>query len=141
MKKMPSDFKPGMKGLNKILGNLESEIMELIWRKDVEVTVRDIFEELCLKREIAYTTVMTIMGRLAEKKILKKRKKGNTSYFIPAMSREEFTTSVVGNVVDSLLEDFAEATFAHFASRVKGSDQEKINKLEKMLEKAEEDLK
>ncbi|EEG78193.1 BlaI/MecI/CopY family transcriptional regulator [Dethiobacter alkaliphilus] len=133
MKKLPVDFKPGMQGLNKILGNLESEIMDIIWRKDCEVCVRDVFEDLAARRKIAYTTVMTIMGRLSDKKILEKRKQGNTSFFIPAMSRDEFTQGVVGNVLDSLLEDFADATLAHFMTRVKSDDRETIEKLEKLL--------
>ncbi len=133
MKHVPTDFKPGMQGLNKVLGNLESDIMEVIWRKDCEVCVRDVFEELASRREIAYTTVMTIMGRLADKKLLKKRKQGNTSYFVSAMTREEFDENVVVNVVDSLLEDFADVTMAHFISRVGKKDREAITKLEKLL--------
>lgn len=133
MKRIPNDYKPGMQGLNKVLGNLESEIMDLVWRKDCEVCVRDIFEDLASRREIAYTTVMTIMGRLSDKKILHKRKEGNTSYFLPSMSRDEFTQNVVGNVVDSLLEDFAEVTLSHFISRVRRNDRETIDKLEKLL--------
>lgn len=133
MKRLPVDFKPGMQGLNKVLGNLESDVMDIIWRKDCEVCVRDVYEELASRREIAYTTVMTIMGRLAEKKILYKRKESNTSFFVPVMTRVEFTNNVVGNVVDSLLEDFAEATLSHFLSRVRRDDRETIEKLEKLL--------
>jgi predicted transcriptional regulator len=130
---VPIDFKPGMQGLNKVLGNLESDIMDIVWQKDCEVCVRDVFEELASRREIAYTTVMTIMGRLSDKKILNKRKEGNTSYFLPVQTRDEFTQGVVGNVVDSLLEDFAEATLSHFISRVSRNDRDTIEKLEKLL--------
>lgn len=133
MKRVPIDFKPGMQGLNKVLGNLESDIMDIVWQKDCEVCVRDVFEELASRREIAYTTVMTIMGRLSDKKILNKRKEANTSYFLPVQTRDEFTQGVVGNVVDSLLEDFAEATLSHFISRVSRNDRETIEKLEKLL--------
>jgi len=127
------DFKPGQNGLNKMLGSLESEVMDIIWRKGCEVCVRDIFEELASRREIAYTTVMTIMVRLSEKKILRKRKEGNVSFYEPALSRDEFTVSVVGSVVDSLLEDFAEVTMSHFLSRVGRHDLKTIAKLEKLL--------
>lgn len=129
----PIDYKPNMNGLNKVLGSLESDVMDIVWRKDCEVCVRDVFEELASRREIAYTTVMTIMARLADKKILTKRKEGNVSFYVPALSRDEFTSSVVGNVVDSLLEDFAEATLSHFISRVRRNDRETIEKLEKLL--------
>lgn len=133
MKRLTIDYKPGMHGLNKVLGSLESDVMDIIWRKDCEVCVRDIFEDLASRREIAYTTVMTIMGRLSDKKILNKRKEGNVSFFVPAMTRDEFTQNVVGNVVDSLLEDFADVTLSHFLTRVKRDDRETIEKLEQLL--------
>ncbi|MDO9534806.1 MAG: BlaI/MecI/CopY family transcriptional regulator [Bacillota bacterium] len=133
-KHFSNGFHPGMQGLSKVLGHLESEIMEIIWQKDCEITVRDVFEELLTRRSIAYTTVMTIMGRLAKKKLLKKWKTGKTSYFISAMSRDEFTRSMVGNVVDSLLEDFTEATLSHFIHRVKKEDSATIDQLEKLLQ-------
>ena len=132
-KHFPNGFQPGMQGLSKVLGHLESEIMEIVWQKDCEVSVRDVFEELLTRRKIAYTTVMTIMGRLAQKKLLKKWKTGKTSFFMPAMSRDEFTRSMVGNVLDSLLEDFSEATLSHFIHRVKKDDSATIDQLEKLL--------
>ena len=133
MKRPPVDFKSGKQGLSKVLGSLESEVMDIIWRKGCEVCVRDVYEYLASQREIAYTTVMTIMGRLADKNILQKRKEGNTAFYVPSMTREEFTSRVVGNVVDSLLEDFADVTLAHFVSRVQRDDKGTIEKLEKLL--------
>lgn len=133
MKRLMPDYKPGEQGLNKVLGNLESEIMDIIWQKDCEVSIRDIFEVLAARRKIAYTTVMTIMGRLAEKKILSKRIESNVLFFVPTMTREEFTDNVVGDVVDSLLEDFADATVARFINHVKENDRDTIERLEKML--------
>lgn len=134
MKRLMPDFKPGEQGLNKVLGNLESEIMDIIWQKDSEVTVRDIYEVIAARRKLAYTTVMTIMGRLAEKGILSKRMEGNVSLFTSAMSREAFTNNVVGSVVDSLLEDFADAAIARFVSRVGEGDRETLQRLEKLLD-------
>ncbi len=132
-KRFSFDFRPGMRGIGRMLGNLESQVMDVIWDKACEVSVRDVYEEIACHRKIAYTTVMTIMGRLAGKEILKKTKRGNVSYFEPTMSRGEFTESMVGEVVDSLLTDFADATLAHFVSRVQGEDLATIAKLEKIL--------
>jgi predicted transcriptional regulator len=136
--KLPVGFQPGRPGLGKVLGALENEIMEIIWSKGGEVCVREVHEVLAGRREIAYTTVMTIMGRLSDKKLLHKRKAGNAFYFQPSVSREEFTEKVVGSVLDALLEDFAEATLAHLASRVSAQDREKIARLEKLLAEAKD---
>lgn len=112
IKKIFSGYRPGKPGLEKVLGSLESEVMEVIWFKEAEVSVRDVYETLTLKRKIAYTTVMTIMGRLAEKKLLKKRKEGNAFLFIPAISKDEFTAQMIDNIVDDLLSDFSDAALA-----------------------------
>lgn len=132
------DYHPGRSGLKKVLGSLESEIMEVVWRKGEEVCVRDVLDEIATRREIAYTTVMTIMGRLAEKKLLDKRKQGQAFYFRPAMTREEFTGRVVGGVLDDLLADFGETAVAHFIDRVRHRDRDTIEKLEQILSELKE---
>ena len=68
-------FDPHKKGVRKILGDLEADIMEVVWSKTT-ITVREVFGELKKTREIAYTTVMTVMTRLAEKGLLQKNKTG-----------------------------------------------------------------
>ncbi len=139
IRKIFSGYRTGKPGLEKVLGSLESEVMELIWSNNIEVSVRDVYEALALKREIAYTTVMTIMGRLADKKLLTKRKEGNAFLFTPAIAKDEFTAQMVDNVVDDLLADFSDAALASFINRVGKKDRDSIEKLEKMLKTAREE--
>ena len=53
----------------------ELEIMKVVWELD-RATVRDVYEALLERRKIAYTTVMTMMKILEEKKYLKKNAGG-----------------------------------------------------------------
>src|SRR5215210_1351708 len=55
--------------LHKLLGDLELEIMELMWERK-QATVRDIVMQLRPTRPRAYTTIMTVMFHLAEKDLL-----------------------------------------------------------------------
>ncbi len=134
-------YQPGKPGLEKVLGSLESEIMDVIWQKNEEVTVRDVLEAVTRQRELAYTTVMTIMGRLAAKKLLIKRKIGNAFYFKAALSREEFTGQVVGGMIDDLLADFSDAALSHFVRRVGEKDRSVLEKLEQALAETKENQK
>ncbi|MHB1420314.1 MAG: BlaI/MecI/CopY family transcriptional regulator, partial [Bacillota bacterium] len=77
--------------------------------------------------------VMTIMGRLADKKILCKDKQGVAYHYTPAFTREEFTQRFVHEVIDGLLEEYAEVAFAHFVSRLQDEDETKIAQLERMI--------
>ena len=79
-------------------GELESEIMKIIWERG-EITVRDVHDLLAHKRPIAYTTVMTVMSRLARKKLLRRRKSGAQYVYRPALSNDEF----VGEAIVSML--------------------------------------
>ncbi len=133
-----SGYKPGKPGLEKVLGSLESEIMEVIWSSGREVSVREVLDVMQGNRELAYTTVMTIMGRLAEKKLLEKRKEGNAFLFKPVLSREEFTGYVVGGLIDDLLSDFSETTMSHFVRRIGEKDRSVLEKLEQALLEAKE---
>jgi BlaI family penicillinase repressor len=49
----------------------ELEIMKIVWERD-RSTVRDVYEALLERRKVAYTTVMTMMKILEQKKYLKK---------------------------------------------------------------------
>lgn len=138
IKRVFSGYRPGKPGLERVLGSLESEIMELIWRKSSEVSVRDLFEQLSLQREIAYTTVMTIMGRLADKKLLFKRKEGNAYLFAAAISKEEFTAQMVDSIVNDLLSHYSEAALASFVNRAGQKDLETIGQLEELLKAQKE---
>ncbi|MBZ0189133.1 MAG: BlaI/MecI/CopY family transcriptional regulator [Candidatus Obscuribacterales bacterium] len=103
-----ASFRFNQIGLKKFLGDLECEIMELAWKlaKPV-VTVREVYDALRKKREIAYTTVMTTMVRLSEKELLKIVDKiGLANCYTPAQSRDEFITSSVEHVLEIFFKEF-----------------------------------
>lgn len=134
-----SRFRPGKKGLQKALGDLEAEIMELVW-KETEVSVRHIHQLLEKKREIAYTTVMTVMGRLAEKGLLKKEKLGKMYLYQAALSEEEFNQSMAGSILSGLGGDLTRATLAYFVDNI-STDEETLDELEKLIKEKRESLK
>lgn len=114
-----STFHPGRPGLRKLLGDLEADIMQAVWeRGETEVTVREIHEALESSRKIAYTTVMTVMGNLARKGLLKTEKSGKAHLYRATQSYEQFTEQAVGRIVAELMKDFSAPAIAHFARAV-----------------------
>ncbi|MBU6428299.1 MAG: BlaI/MecI/CopY family transcriptional regulator [Cyanobacteria bacterium REEB65] len=120
-------FRPHKQGLQKILGELEAQIMEVVWQRPDGnlVTVRDVLSALNSRRKApyAYTTVMTVMGNLARKGLLEVDSQGQTHRYAAALTREVFTRQAVGQILDGLLADFSEPTIAHFARRVDSVDE------------------
>ncbi len=127
-------FDPHKKGLKKILGELESEIMEIIWRRG-QATVRDVFTILSRRREIAYTTVKTVMERLSTKKLLNQLKQSNAFVYTPSLSKESFTRSTIKEILSGLLEDFYEPVTTQFIDSMDDVKEEKIEELVALIEK------
>jgi len=131
-KNIISRFRPSKKGLEKVLGHLETDVLEIVWKMG-KVSVRDVYEKLQSQRKIAYTTVMTIMTRLAKKELLKKEKEGLAYLYIPVYSREEFMKNMVQEVIDGLLEDYSDIAFSHFVDRMSKEDESRIQVLEQII--------
>lgn len=132
LKKLISDFKPHKLGFRKVLGDLEADIMKVVWQKN-PVTVRDVYEQLRIEKSLAYTTVMTIMSRLADKGLLLKAAQGNAYIYTPSVSEAEFAKMVVSEVLDGLMEEFAEPALSHMVDKLGAEDKEKLDKLEEII--------
>ena len=127
-------FDPRKKGLRKILGDLETDVMEAIWDRG-QATVHDVHERLAAAdRDVAYTTVMTVMSRLADKGLLEKRKDGAAYVYTPVASKEEFTRSTVGRVLSELLDDFTAPAMSQFVDFVGEQDEAAIEALAKAID-------
>ena len=124
-------------GLGRVLGPREAEIMEIIWARD-SVIVAEIHEVLQSRGRIAYTTVMTIMGRLVGKGLLRRTLIGNTYHYAAAQTKKEVIRSVVEGVVDSLLREFAEPAFAYFLGRLREVDEDTLLRLEQRIKEQRE---
>ncbi len=72
------------------LGPLEAEILNIIWELS-SATVKDVHDRILAdpNRELAYTSVATVLRRLTEKGWLKCDKKGRTFYWQPMVSRQQ----------------------------------------------------
>lgn len=126
-------FRPDRPGIRKVLGDLEAEIMELIWARPVDqvTTVRDVFEEMYQQRRIAYTTVMNTMTRLAKKKLLRVEKREQAYAYMPTLTEQEFITRFVTHILQDLFINFSDATLAGLQTL---PDQETAQRARAMLE-------
>lgn len=121
-------FSPTQDGLVKVLGPLETEIMELLWKEQLG-TVKKIHRVLQERRDIAYTTVMTTMSRLAEKGILQRTRDGLAYLYRPAVTEEEFVSMFVKQVLDGLLDDFTDVTVGYVLDYMARHDPTQLRQL------------
>src|SRR5687767_12606042 len=76
--------------LGRGLGELETSVLEVLWLSDEPKTVREVHEALGPKRDLAYTTVLTVLDRLHDKRLVVRRRAGKAFLYEPRLSREEF---------------------------------------------------
>ena len=119
--------------LSDVLGPLEAEIMDAVWDQG-EVTVRDVHNALNSKHPIAYTTVMTTLGRLTDKGLLQRIEDQPAHRYSALMSRDQYASSTVKSVVDWLLGHFPDPAVAYFIDRVEDEDEEVIDRLRAAIE-------
>lgn len=96
------------------LGPLEAEAMAVLWQADGPVSVREVAERLNTGRDapLAYTTVMTVLSRLAGKGILVREQQGRGFVYTPAVA----DTAEIA--VRGVLAEFGDAALARFVERV-----------------------
>ncbi|MCG5433199.1 BlaI/MecI/CopY family transcriptional regulator [Mycobacterium sp. MYCO198283] len=105
------------------LGELERAVMDQLWSAPEPQTVRQVHEALSERRDLAYTTVMTVLQRLAKKDLVVQHRDDRAHRYAPRHGRDEL---VAGLMVDALeqAEDSGgrEAALVHFVERV-GADE------------------
>lgn len=96
------------------LGELERAVMEVVWRRG-KVFVKDVFEEMSSKRDVAPTTISTILDKLYKKGFLNRvlvREGGLRYLYTPALSREEYQRQSIRTTLFDLLEKLEDPTVA-----------------------------
>ena len=87
----------------KLLTETELELMTILWRLG-EGSVADVIEHLHKERDLAYTSVSTILRILEQKKILKTRKEGRGHIYTPQIKKSEYEAKTVKHVVDRVFD-------------------------------------
>ncbi len=131
----------GSHSLSKLLGDLEIEIMEHMWRRGGrgEATVRDITTDIQKARPVAYTTVMTVMGHLTEKGLLTRTPLDKkTHLYRVALTREEFMERESQKMVDTLVADFGDLALAQFLEALEAAEQVDVRHIEQLRSLVEE---
>ena len=88
------------------MGELERAVMDELWSVDDDgwLTVREVHERLARSRDIAYTTVMTVMDRLSKKSLVRQQRDGRAYRYQAAASRGAMTADLRGGSLVALSE-------------------------------------
>lgn len=117
----------------KILGDLESEIMEIIWKNE-QASVRDVLCCLEKKKKIAYTTVMTVMSRLHDKGVLKRKKEQSGAFvYVPFKDKNSFLAQASEKIIKNFLKEYGDIAVAQFVDAIETLDTKRSIEWKNML--------
>lgn len=124
-------------GATRRLGDLQAAVLEDLWREG-ESAVRDVLERLRVRGlDLAYTTVLTVMVRLAARGLLLRRREGRRDYYRAAIRREELSSALSREAVDRLMEVHGDEAIAAFAARLCEGDPARLARLRALLDSGE----
>jgi BlaI family transcriptional regulator, penicillinase repressor len=92
----------------------ELAIMKVVWRLE-RASVREVYEALRKERPIAYTTVMTMMNVLEDKKYLDKKSNGRAHIYTPTKPRHQVIGAMVRDFVDRVFDGASGSLLLHLA--------------------------
>ncbi len=97
------------------LGELERAVMEVLWARDEPLSVRAVHAALG-DRGLAYTTVMTVLTRLANKGVVRRSRQGRAWLYRPAAGREAYVAELMLEALE--LSGDRGSALVHFANSV-----------------------
>ncbi|MBA2529865.1 MAG: BlaI/MecI/CopY family transcriptional regulator [Euzebyales bacterium] len=108
------------------LGSLEAKIMRVAWdHGDEYLSVRQVLE--MLDDDLAYTTVMTVMNRLYEKGLLRRRRVGRAWSYRCAVSREAYAAATMADALNSAGD--RRGALLHFVADLKSDEVQALRRL------------
>jgi predicted transcriptional regulator len=113
------------------LGPLEAEIMGYAWKRGGPVRVREVVDTVGTRHDLAYTTVMTVMERLAKKGFLARRKVGRAYAYEARLSRDDYSARLVRSVIAAAGD--RRSVLLGFVRSVREDD---LNELERLVRQA-----
>lgn len=107
----------------------ELAIMKVIWTRETS-TVRDVYETLREQRQIAYTTVMTMMKILEDKGYLTRTQIDRTYVYTPARPRQQVMGAMVREFVERVFDGAASGLLLHLTKdgRLSKADRQRIRR-------------
>ena len=101
------------------LGDLERSVMDHLWSAPEPQTVRQVHEALAADRDLAYTTIMTVLQRLAKKNLVVQHRDDRAHRYAPTHGRDELVAGLMVDALDQAADSGSrEAALVHFVERV-----------------------
>lgn len=114
-----------------MLGPLEQQVMDILWRSDKPLKPQDVLSEL--KGDYAYTTIMTILKRLSDKKLVTRQMAGKAYLYSTCQCKTEFVKDNLSGIYHGLVGSYGGLAISQFVDSLK-SNKEDLQLLKQYLD-------
>lgn len=101
-----------------MFGDLEQAVMDVLWASPTAMSVRDVQAALAKERDLAYTTVMTVMDRLAKKGQVTRELDGRAWQYRPSRTWVELVANEIVGILSNGTPEQARAVLEAVHERV-----------------------
>jgi predicted transcriptional regulator len=121
-----------MKPRKPVPTGLELEILKTIWARR-HATVREVFADLAKQRQIAYTTVLTMMGILEQKGHLKKTAGPRAYVYTPTQPQSQVQGNMIKEFINRVFDGSAKPLLVHLVEHEQLGEEE-LDEIEKLVQ-------
>lgn len=114
-----------------LMGPLEQQIMDVLWEAGRSMKPQEVLGNL--KGKHAYTTIMTVMKRMADKKMVSRKMSGKAYEYCPCQGRDIFVKNNLSGIFGDLVNDYGELAISQFVNEVK-QNKEDLKLLKQYIE-------
>jgi BlaI family penicillinase repressor len=118
---------------------LQLAIMQVLWERG-EATVAEVREALLPERQLAYTTVGTMLAKMETKGQVRHRSHGRVNVYRPALSRDKVTRSMVGDLAERLFGGDVTELVCHLLDD-RAISREELAELNRLIRRKEQELR
>ncbi len=120
-------------GLAKVLGDLEARVMQTVWSSDASLAAREVHERVIEEHEVALLTVVTVLNKLVDKRLLRRAKLDGVFHYEAVWSEAKFREHTARRVVDGILSLAPSAIAASFVDALAEQDPAQLAELDKLV--------
>lgn len=105
--------------LKSLTGNLEQEVINVLWDTDKPLKPSEV--KINVKKDLSYSTIKTVLERLAEKGFLKRKKDGNVFKYSPKITKDEYASKNLKNIFQNIIGSYGPLALSQFVESIKGN--------------------
>jgi predicted transcriptional regulator len=116
-----------------LLGDLEGAVLRVLWQSEAPLSVREVLDRLPRRPAPAYTTVMTVLDRLHDKRLVVREKEARAFLYRAARTREAWVGEQAARVLTREVGPPSQAVLMAFLDSAEQADPEVVERLSLLI--------